>query len=376
MSARRGANEEYGFRLKQQLLISDCCLLIAISLGFMIVVFRKSLVPSRFMSDERTIQGLAQGRWSSAADGSYTQVSTLYRLLGLADNEMVAGLLGFSLACIPYLMVMFRYRSSGSDIIATVSSIIGILLSAVYLGSYSKEAFIMPIIVAFLTLRHNKLSTLMLCMLIAAYAYNFRTYWFLVLLFFLTFTIIIKKVSSGIRLLLISLISVFSGSILFGLILGVPADYYRMTVNVQRSAIGDVNTLIPRFVEFWGPLDGPINNTLSLLFLQFPIPLLLKFSPYYIILFVVLSALWICFYRSASHLDEVKTEESRAILLRAVLFIMAFTITQAFFEPDYGSALKHLTPFFPLLVLLQLCTRVDPSGPHGLKGIITNDVKI
>ena len=193
MSARRGANDEYGFRLKQQLLISDCCLLIAIYLGFMIVVFRKSLVPSRFMSDERTIQGLAQGRWSSAADGSYTQVSTLYRILGLANNEMVAGLLGFSLACIPYIMVMFRHRSSGSNLIATVASMIGILLSAVYLGSYSKEAFIMPIIVAFLILRHNKLSTLTLCILIAAYAYNFRTYWFLVLMFFLIFTIIIKK---------------------------------------------------------------------------------------------------------------------------------------------------------------------------------------
>lgn len=376
MNDRRGVSSNYGFGLKQQSLFTHFCLLITIFAGLIVVIFRSSIVPARFMSDERTIQGLAQGLWSSGEDGSFTQVSTIYRVLGMADNEMLAGILGFSLACIPYLMVLAKYRNRGSSLLATAICVIGILLSAVYLGSYSKEAFIVPIIMAFITLRHSKVSTIILCLLITVYAYNFRTYWFLVLLFFVAVTFVVRRVSSAVHLFAVGLVLVLVGSILFGLVVGVPADYFRMSVNTQRSAIGDVNTLIPRFVEFWGPLDGPINNTLSAIFLQFPIPLFLKLAPYYIVLFVILSALWISFYRSAGKIKAVEDDALKASLLRIVIFTMSFTITQAFFEPDYGSALKHLTPFFPLFVMLYLGTRVDPIRVSGLKGLSANEVKI
>lgn len=338
---------------KRQLMLMDCCLMIATTMGLLVVLFRPSLLPARFMFDERFIQRLAQG--VAEGDSSYTQVSAIYRILGFADAPLAAGIFSYLLACIPYLVVWIKFRHHGSRT-AVVFAVVGILLSAVYMGTYSKEVFVVPVILAVLLITQSLLGTAFICAAIVAYASYFRSYWFLVLIFFIILSLLNRKLPSARRLFGACLGLVFLGSIIFSAAMGVPADHFRMSVNIYREGTVDASTLIPRFVEIWAPLDGPINNVLSFVFLQSPLPLLVKLTPYYLALFLLLSAGWIAVFRSIPSVEQLVDHHLKAQLTRLVLLCFAFVMTQAFFEPDFGSALRHLTPFIPLFVMLILCT--------------------
>lgn len=354
MSRLETSSRKYPLQLKRQLIVLDVCLMLAITLGLCIVMFRSKLLPARFMGDEQTIQELAQGRWSADGDNSYSQVSAIYRLLGLADEPTSAGFFGFIVACIPYIIICARYRNKGSNNTVVLVLATGILLSAVYMGTYSKEVFVVPVIILVILTRHSFVGFLVICGSMAVYAAYFRNYWFLVLIFFLALSLTMRKISTARHLYIACAGGIIVGSILFSFIMGVPSDHFRNSVNVYRAVSGDVNTLIPRYIEFGTLLDGPINNVLSFVFLQFPFPLLLKFSPYYLALFVVLAVLWIGLFRGIGNIGTLGNPDLEAKLRRAVLFILAFVMTQAFFEPDFGSALRHLTPFLPLFVMLHL----------------------
>lgn len=354
MSRLGSSSRKYPLQLKRQLIVLDVCLMLAITLGLYVVMFRSKLLPARFMGDEQTIQELAQGRWSADGDNSYSQVSAIYRLLGLANEPTSAGFFGFLVACIPYIIVCAKYRSKGSNATVVLVLATGILLSAVYMGTYSKEVFVVPVIILVILARHNVLGLVAICGAMALYAAYFRNYWFLVLIFFLVLSFSMRRISTARHLYIACAGGILVGSILFSFIMGVPSDHFRNSVNIYRAASGDVNTLIPRYIEFGTILDGPINNVLSFIFLQLPFPLLLKFSPYYLVLFVVLAVLWIGLFRGIGTIGILRNPDLEARLTRVVLFILAFVMTQAFFEPDFGSALRHLTPFLPLFVMLHL----------------------
>jgi hypothetical protein len=53
--------------------------------------------------------------------------------------------------------------------------------------------------------------------------------------------------------------------------------------------------------------------------------------------------------------------------LRCALLVLAFLTTQSYFEPDYGSYLKHLAPVLPLLVAAAIGWRGTPllAPPPG-----------
>ncbi len=352
-------------------MMQDCCLLIAIAAGMVLVIFRTEILPERFTGDEGTIQELAQGLWSSDGDSSYTQVSTIYRTLGMADSPLSAGLFGFIVSCIPYILVSLRYRANGSNAYIIMTMVAGILLSSVYMGSYSKEVFIVPVVIAVILIRTGLSGSLAICALIALYAGNFRSYWFLVLILFAAFSILIPLGLSAWRMVCLGAATTLVGSFVFSLVMGVPSDHFRLAVNVQRAALGDVNTIIPPFVELGTFLDGPINNTLSFIFLQFPLPLLAKASPYYLILFAVFTFLWIRVFKCAGQIPYIPQEEFKRHFNRLMLIILSFAVTQAFFEPDYGSALKHLTPFLPLFFMMQLGALYAHSENLSKKGIKT-----
>ncbi|MBD7996070.1 hypothetical protein H9639_12245 [Arthrobacter sp. Sa2CUA1] len=335
-------------------MLLDSGMLVAGLLGLLLVIFRDKILPARFMGDEGTIQELARGLWSAEGDSSYTQVANFYRWMGLAENATLAGLFGFVLACMPYLLLIKEARALGTSFGIMVTSLSGVLLSAVYMGSYSKEVFLVPIVLALVVLKPGKLSLLLICLPMALYATYFRSYWFFVLTFFVLLAFILRKNISIKRLLLVTICGIAVGSLLLSFILDVPADHFRQVVNVRRAVVGDVNTLIPRFIPSESIFSGPLNNIWTFIVLVVPIPLLLLFSGYYIVIFALLASIWGGFYLGVQRLKNVINRTHGLRITRAIVFLSAFVMTQAFFEPDYGSALKHLTPFIPLFLMIQL----------------------
>lgn len=343
-------------------------MLSSIGLGFLFLLNRTAILPSRFLGDEATIQSLAQQVWESPTDSSYTSVATAYRFIGVAQEPLLAALFGFLVGCIPYFLVLRAARGRFLGRLSAPLLMCGILLTAVYMGTFSKEVFIAPIVSLVVILKPHWSRTLLLVGLICVYAYLFRSYWF-----FLAASVVVllasKKIFKGWKgTITVAPALVIAGTLLIVIAMGVPGDFYRSSVNIYREASGDVNTLIPRYLILPEPFGAVGNNLLSFVILQFPIPLLLKLSPYYMLISVFIGALWITYYRAVISLAPVaQVDDEYSRLTRASVILLGFLVTQSFFEPDFGSALKHLTPLVPLLLWIYLQARIRISCSNELQ---------
>ncbi|HIY66433.1 MAG TPA: hypothetical protein H9830_09180, partial [Candidatus Agrococcus pullicola] len=109
-------------------------------------------------------------------------------------------------------------------------------------------------------------------------------------------------------------------------------------------------------VPFEQPLGGLVDVFLNywLLFL----PLLLPFTASILHLAVTAGIFFARTYplitaRSSTRWPDRDTLPG-VLARRSIALILALTVVQAVFEPDYGSSLRHLTPLMPLaIVLLQ-----------------------
>ena len=152
-------------------------------------------------------------------------------------------------------------------------------------------------------------------------------------------------------------------------------DHFRTSVNQWRQDDGSTATIIRQYVHVWtpydtfpqhshrcgqyvhvwNPLDGVLNNLITTFFLVVPVPLLILLKPYYVASALLMTTLWTCFLAG-----YVKLLHGRDVWARRAFAVMAgFLIVQGVFEPDFGSALRHLVPMIPMLLLLQSFTVAD-----------------
>lgn len=352
-------------------LIRDLALVFGLGVGLMILLNRAAFLPARFRGDETTIQELAQQIWETPEDDSYSSVAFIYRILGLADQPLLASLIGFCIGCIPYFLI---FRGTSSDSYGKYTApilIFGVIMTAVYMGTYSKEVFVVPIVILFIVLKAGSGRMLVILTAVCCYAEFVRNYWFFLAASILVLLASQKLFRSWTAMFWTSAALVLAGSAFITAIMGVPADYFRTSVNLFREATGDVNSLIPRYVEFPEPVGGILNNLLSFVVLQVPIPLLLKASPYYLLLSFVIGMLWIIFYRSvlSSNIINMSDRDLQTRFIRCVCLLLSFVVTQSFFEPDYGSALKHLTPLIPVLLWVYVHSNTRSPIERGLRKV-------
>ena len=119
-------------------------------------------------------------------------------------------------------------------------------------------------------------------------------------------------------------------------------------VNEGRGA--DTGSLIGRFLEGPEPIAGVVNVLFATVMLMFPLMLAIKLSPYYLLIFLVIASFWGGYFYSVRR--WLCNEYRRALIARAVCLIAAFASVQGLFEPDYGSALRHLTPLIPMFFII------------------------
>lgn len=219
---------------------------------------------------------------------------------------------------------------------------IALVLSAVYLGYYSKDVLVLPICLAALVLpAPRRWAFTVLVALMVTYGLLFRQYWLIITVVFILLTPIVGRARLHTLVVTLFAVVVFvSVAITVGL--GVPADSFRDTVNEYRD---DVGTLITPFLDIPEPFGGVLNNAITLVTLVLPWPVALKGGIYYLMISALLVGIWVLLFRGVS--GPAKTEPR---VRRAAALVLALLCTQAVFEPDYGSALRHLTPLLPLIL--------------------------
>ena len=135
--------------------------------------------------------------------------------------------------------------------------------------------------------------------------------------------------------------------------LGIDVDNFRNEANEHRlDDTGDgSNTLIRPWFPAGNPIFGWLNVSLTWITFFFPFPLILMLSPYY----VVISAFIILMYRRIwQTLNAALQDRTYPLVVLFSLIIISYTVIQSLFEPDYGSYLRHLAPFYPLMFYVYL----------------------
>jgi len=149
-------------------------------------------------------------------------------------------------------------------------------------------------------------------------------------------------------------------------VLGAYPDHYRSFVNEARIGSADAQSAIQPFLKAPEPASGFVNVALTVLTLVIPVPLATNGALYYVALAALIAFLWIVVGRSLKHYRSLPQRAVPPAVSRSVALLVAYLAVQALFEPDYGSALRHLTPLLPCLIVV-LANRPVPTAEQRVR---------
>ena len=315
-----------------------------------IAAARSALVPAKFSFDAHLIQQLASTGGDAGVDRSYSNTAALYRVLGMQDAP---GLVSVLTVVLFGLLVLIALRSSpggGLTVPLAIFAALVLVLGSIFLGTYSKDAPVLLVSAALLLCGGNRRAEAVVIGLIVTYAMLFRTYWFLILAVYLGMRVLRLMRPSRAMWLVGPLIAIVLIGVGMVLVLHHPADYFRSSVNLARAGDADSRSMVQPFIALGEPVSGIVNVVLTFFALFAPVPLLFMGGGYYIAIFALFGLIWVAFWIAV--LERVPAGPDASGRYRAIAFLLAFVCVQAFFEPDYGSALRHLSPLLPVLLFI------------------------
>jgi uncharacterized membrane protein len=336
------------------------------------VLLGSPFVPERFLYDSKKIATIAGGYQGYDSDKSFSTVGAIYRELGLAGQPTWAAGLGY-LLFVAVLLVALRGRIANAGLMGLALVAGSTVLAVVYVGTYSKDVFVLPIALIALWRRRGLWPEVALVAAMVYYAHEFRDYWYLVIGGYIGFRLVMARRFSVRRMIGAALAALVVLAVVFQNYLGVELDFYRTKVNEVRIGDVDTRTLIEPFFDLEGPVGSFLNSALVLLTFAVPLPLIVRLSPYYLVVAAFLVVLWFMFAR-AVHLStgESRTDPRWA---RLVALVLGLTVVQSVFEPDYGSYVRHLTPLLPLMLAVILW-RPPPSSGSGAGPTDVSDTQV
>lgn len=323
-------------------------------LGLLVTIMRERIVPIHYTYDSQKIQAIAQGITDPFGDYTFENVALVYRYLGLSNSGDFVAVAGYVLASAVLMLAIWKSGRLIGGPITFLIIVASFCLSAVYLGNYSKDVIVLAIVALVLLAPRKAWGDILVLAVICAYGTLFRQYWLIVAASYLVFRLLtLKRIQSRYLLPLGSLGAALVG-LAFFLALGLDPDHFRAVVNDTRTVEAQ-----SQMVPFWDmsqPLGGSLNLITSYFALVLPLPLLATAGLRYAPVVMVFALIWLPLIGRTWSMkrDEEPKGARQVVLRRAVSLLFAFLLTQALFEPDYGSALRHLTPLLSLVVFVCL----------------------
>ena len=220
--------------------------------GLVLVLLRHRLLPAKFFFDSLRIQQIALSGRDPFGDRSFENAAYIYRILGLQQAELAAGLLSFAAAA---LVVWTAVRRAGFRLTwgGALVSLGALGLAGVYLGTYSKDVFVLPVVLVVMTARAGARGWVWVVIGVAAYAYLFRSYWYIVLALFLAFALVARFLGRRRAAVAGPVVAVVVIGLAAWALLHQGADFARTQVNAGRQGLVDATTLIPQYLHIAQP---------------------------------------------------------------------------------------------------------------------------
>lgn len=322
---------------------------IAIFLVFpLFAVVKENVFPIYYFWDANTINSFMMSNSPLTVGDSYASTAFFYNLFDVSRDSVVFPLVSALIIIANYYYILMKSSAERITLLEFLVYLYCMLLSVVYMTLLSKDFIVLLFILPFLPLAKKGVLGLLVWSLMALfYAVYFRTYWVLMLAMFWFFYFAIGFFRRPLTILLLGFLVLFGLAIVFKVAMGVDVDNFRTIVNDVRldNANENARTMITSVIPGGGFVVSWLNVCLTWVFMMCPVPLLLSFSPFYIIISFFIMLLWFKFWKSV----KIEMTNGGDKQLRAILaLIISFTALQSVFEPDYGSYVRHLSPFYPL----------------------------
>jgi hypothetical protein len=187
---------------------------------------------------------------------------------------------------------------------------------------------------------------------VAIYGVFFRSYWIIIAGFWIVLVWLSYRPWNFYVKLTFLLVVMLLVSVIFFESFGYHITEVRDRVNEYRLNSVDATTMIRNYFPSITVFHDLLNWLIAWFFILIPLPALLLFELQYTVFFAMILFSLLIAYRAGNVLEKYKrfllpSEERR--IRGSITFMIAFTLVQGIFEPDYGSVLKHLTNLLPVL---------------------------
>lgn len=346
-------------------------------LGVLIVIASDLILPERYFYDSVRLSEIVWeggGGWT----GSYVSTAELYRILsfGYVAPRWAVGLVNYTIAIV---VMRWVYQTASRQWARgpVVLGLVWLLVTAVYLGMYSKEIFTFLLSAGVVWYCQSRKLTVLavLTFLFIFYGVFVRKYWILIgcecALFYAIYSLPFRLVTRGV----ITTLALVVVSFLFNELQGQYLTDTRELMIAGRVGDVDSKTIVFNTFKNISPLHDFGNNFLG--WLRFLVPVtVIGFGGVQHLAFglwqtfntgLVVVMLWR--KRVLSLRGKVPKRDVRKLRL-AVAYLIAFTYVHAAFDGDFGSYLRHQTAALPVYLYL-IVTLANDVAARGQERLLT-----
>jgi hypothetical protein len=320
-------------------------------LSLVVALDNRQLLPARYFNDDARLQRFIANPSLITSQGSFRGTVDLFRLLHLGGHPQIVATIAMVMLTISVLVTLVKAMQHGTVDNTSVTILAAALVfGAIYFAQYSKEFFVLPIVIIFLLRRERRSHELTFFVVTGLYAFEVRSYWFGVLAVFVANRYILKRLPSR-RLVAAYLTGlVATAALVLSTGLGNSVGYERAGV-IASLSVDPTTAIHPPLGA--SVIDNLFNTVYVWLTLLLPLPLL-RLGVVYIVTGGLIAYLW---WQLLARLPLRSIPTGMKLNYDALCLLLAYVSVEALFEPDYGSYLRHLSPFLVLFVLVRQLPR-------------------
>lgn len=328
----------------------------------------QAVLPAEFYYDGFFIESIAVGLPLVEPDQAFATTGFLYKFLGLTADPVLPSIFGMLVAA-ALTAAAFRGPTRSVPLAAVVLSAASLLLFTVYFSWYTKETFAAVAVLAALLLMRTNVSRFYVVAPIMLYGLGLRSYWLIIGALYIGFLVVERfrtlrwwRIATWVSLALVG------ATVGYAVAFDASLQSIREQVNQARGTL-ETSTLISAEFPSGSLVTDVLNAILVLVELIVPFPLLRTGSPVHAVYALAIAGLWALFALVAAPLRNLpahdltdvsgrsdELERSRREALSCTYLLVSLVTVLAIFEPDYGSYLRHLASFIPLMTLLAMAT--------------------
>ncbi len=328
---------------------------------FVIIYFSFALfilpkLPDQFFRDSQTISILLN-RLNEASinvlvkdfPSNFVYSAVVYRLFGFTNlSSEMRGVFVFLLAILVLVFTIYPFRIT---ILSLIFLLISVIPLFVFQSQLTKELFVPPLIFLFTkhftttTKRYRFLSLILLLFYFIIFSYFIRNYWIITGCFYCFLRIYYNyfpKHSLVLPILLICFMLILSSNIFLHKYI----TDYRVQLNIGRDIV-DTSSIINNPILNTSLISDFFNIVLASFKFIFPV-LFLNFQKLYIIIY---TSIWTIFHFLIFWRWQYKFKNN-TVYRHLFYLLVSFLVTQAIFEGDLGSVVKHSTGVIGIYVIL------------------------